>query len=546
MTHSVTIDLGGRIITLETGRMAKQAHGAVLVTTGDTAVLCTACSNAAPKPNAAFFPLTVDYREYTYAAGRIPGGYLKREGRPSDREILTSRLIDRPIRPLFPEGYMCETQVIGMVLSAEPDTDPATLAITGAAAALAISDIPFEHVLAGLRIAWVNGEYIPYPSYAQQKESKLNIVVAGTESGIVMVEAGACEATEEDVIAAIEYGHEACRKIIAGIRELMAKTGKVKRTFTPVERNAAVYDKIDAAIRADLTDALDTKKYGKTESYARIDALAAKALAMFEDDADKSEAATCFELLRERIFRHEMIELRQRPDRRAFNEIRPISIEVGVLPRVHGSALFTRGETQALVTTTLGTKEDEQRMETLNLQETSKRLMLHYNFPPFSVGECGFMRGPGRREVGHGALAERSISPVIPPDADFPYTLRIVSDILESNGSSSMATVCGASLALMDAGVKTLAPGGGHRHGSGQGRRQVLHPDRHRRRRRPLRRHGLQGGRHAQRHHRPADGHQGAERQHHHHEGSSGAGARRPHVHPRQDGRKPSPSRAPR
>jgi len=456
MTHSVQIDLGGRLLTLETGKLAKQAHGAVTVTSGDTVLLCSACSNSEPKPNAAFFPLTVDYREYTYAAGRIPGGYLKREGRPSDREILTSRLIDRPIRPLFPEGYTNETQVISMVLSAAPDTDPATMAITGAAAALAISDIPFEHVLAGLRVASVNGEFIPYPSYEQQKGAKLNIVVAGTETGIVMVEAGANEASEAEILDAIDFGHACCKKIIAGIHELVAKCGKKKRVFTPVTRNADVMAKVEALVGPRLAAAVDTKTLGKTESYAQLKALETEAKALFTEDVEKAEARSCFELLREKLFRHEMLELRQRPDRRAMNEIRDISIEVGVLPRVHGSALFTRGETQALVTTTLGTKEDEQRMETLNLAETSKRLMMHYNFPPFSVGEVGFMRGPGRREVGHGALAERSITPVIPAE-DFPYTLRIVSDILESNGSSSMATVCGASLALFDAGVKIKA-----------------------------------------------------------------------------------------
>ncbi len=458
MKHSVQIDLDGRSLTLETGRVAKQAHGSVLVTSGDTVVLCTACSNTEPKPGAAFFPLTVDYREYTYAAGRIPGGYLKREGRPSDREILTARQIDRPIRPLFPEGYTCETQVINMVLSATPDTDPSAMAIVGAAAALAISDIPFEHILSGVRVAMLDGAFVPYPSYEQQEKAKVNIVVAGTDSGIVMVEAGGLEATEEDVLAAIEYGHETCKKINAGIRELVALAGKPKRKFTPAERNAEIAKKVSDLVRERLADSLDTKKYGKTESYARIAELEKEAKALFTEDADIIEAHIAFELLREQIFRHEMIELRQRPDRRAMNEIRPITIEVGVLPRVHGSALFTRGETQAMVTTTLGTKEDEQRLETLNLAQTSKRLMLHYNFPPFSVGEVGFMRGPGRREVGHGALAERSILPMIPPDTEFPYTLRIVSDILESNGSSSMATVCGATLALMDAGVKIKAP----------------------------------------------------------------------------------------
>ncbi len=458
MTHSVTIDLGGRILTIETGRMAKQAHGAVVVTIGDTVVLSSACSNSEPKPNAAFFPLTVDYREYTYAAGRIPGGYLKREGRPSDREILTSRLVDRPLRPLFPEGYTCETQIISMVLSASPDTDPATMAIVGSGAALAISDIPFEHVVSGLRVSKIGDEFVAFPSYEQQAAAKVNIVVAGTDSGIVMVEAGAQEATEEEILAAIDFGHECCKKINAGIRELVTACGKTKRVFTPAPRNAEIVAKVEALVKDRLADALNTQKYGKTESYARIDALKKESIALFTEDADIIEAKDAFESLREKIFRTEMLDQRQRPDRRAMNEIRKITIETGVLPRVHGSALFTRGETQALVTTTLGTKEDEQRLETLNLQETSKRLMLHYNFPPFSVGEVGFMRGPGRREVGHGALAERSILPMIPADTDFPYTLRIVSDILESNGSSSMATVCGATLALMDAGVKIKAP----------------------------------------------------------------------------------------
>jgi polyribonucleotide nucleotidyltransferase len=458
MEHSVEIDLGGRTLTIETGKVAKQAHGAVLVRSGEAVVLSTACSNLEPKPGASFFPLTVDYREYTYAAGRIPGGYLKREGRPSDREILCARLTDRPIRPLFPEGYSHETQIVGYVLSASPDVDPATMAICGAAAALAISDIPFEHILAGVRVGLIDGAYVVEPNYEQQKASKLNIVVAGSETGIVMVEAAACEASEEEVLAAIEFGHECCKKICAGIRELQAKAGKPKRTFTPPQRNQETYKKIEDLVRERLTDALNTQKHGKIESYTKIDALEAEAVALFTEEADQVEAKLCFELLRERIFRYQMLELRQRPDRREFNEIRPISIEVGFLPRTHGSALFTRGETQALVTTTLGTKEDEQRLETLDPGLTSKRLMLHYNFPPFSVGEVGFLRGPGRREVGHGALAERSIIPVIPPESEFPYTLRIVSDILESNGSSSMATVCGSSLSLMDAGVKIKAP----------------------------------------------------------------------------------------
>ena len=458
MIHSIEIDLGGRVLTLETGKLARQAHGAVTVRFRESVVLSTACSNREPKPGASFFPLTIDYREYTYAAGRIPGGFLKREGRMSDREILTARLIDRPIRPLFPKGYSCETQVVGLVLSADPTHDPSSMAMNGASAALALSDIPFHHVLASVRVAMVDGAPVVEPTYEEQKGSKLNIVVAGTEDGIVMVEAGACEATEEEVLAAIEFGHECCKKIITGIKELAAKAGKPKREFTAPQRNETIYAAVEKLLRDRLTDALDTQKHGKSESYALVDALEDEALAPFETPEDKIEAHICFELLRERIFRHETLDLRQRPDRRAFDQIRPITIEVGVLPRTHGSALFTRGETQALVTTTLGTKEDEQRLETINLAATSQRLMLHYNFPPFSVGEVGFMRGPGRREVGHGALAERSILAVMPSETDFPYTMRVVSDILESNGSSSMATVCGAILSMMDAGVKIKAP----------------------------------------------------------------------------------------
>ena len=458
MIHTVEIDLRGRIITLETGKLAKQAHGSVVVKTGDTVLLSTACANAEPRPGASFFPLTVDYREYTYAAGRIPGGYLKREGRPSDREILTCRLVDRPIRPLFPEGFSCDTQIVGLVLSADPATDPSALALIGAGASLAISDIPFEHIISGVRIAKVEGEMIVLPSYEQQKNSTLNIVVAGTDAGIVMVEAGGVEASEDEVLEAIEFGHECCKKLNAGIRELVAKAGKPKRTHTPPARDAEIAAQVEALVKERLADALNTQKYGKTESYAQIAELKKEAVALFETEEQQAEAKIAFEILREKIFRYEMLELRQRPDRRKFNEIRDITVEAGVLPRTHGSALFTRGETQALVTVTLGTKEDEQRVETLNPQETSKRLMLHYNFPAFSVGEVSFMRGPGRREVGHGALAERSIMPMIPPETEFPYTLRIVSDILESNGSSSMATVCGASLSLMDAGVKLKAP----------------------------------------------------------------------------------------
>jgi polyribonucleotide nucleotidyltransferase len=455
--HTVEINLDGQIITIETGKMAKQANGAVVVRTGDSVVLVSACANSEPKVGASFFPLTVDYREYTYAAGRFPGGFIKREGRPSEKEILTSRLIDRPIRPLFPEGFQNETQIIGMVLSADPDRDPATLAMVGASAALAISDIPFQHVLAAVRVGLIDGKLVPNPSYDQNRNASLNIVVAGTDEGIVMVEAGASGVSEEDVVRAIEYGHECCRKIVAGIRELVAKTGKKKWEYTPPPVNQELYDAIAKDFRADLQDALNTQKHGKLESYGLVDELKAKALAAQAEET-QPEAAKLFDALKERIFRDEMLKDRRRPDGRAFDEIRPITIEVGLLPRTHGSALFTRGETQAIVTSTLGTKEDVQRIEMLDAFETEKRFMLHYNFPPFSVGEVGFMRGAGRREIGHGALAERSLAAVIPEEADFPYTLRVVSDILESNGSSSMASVCGASLSLMDAGVPIAAP----------------------------------------------------------------------------------------
>jgi len=457
MVHTCEIDLGSCVLALETGRVAKQASGAVLVRCGDSVVLASACASAEPKLGASFFPLTVDYREYTYAAGKFPGGFFKREGRPSEKEIITSRLIDRPIRPLFPEGFTCETQVIAMVLSADPLRDPDTQGMAGACAALAVSDIPFPEILGAVRVGLVDGKLVVNPTYEQSRLARLRIVVAATEGGIVMVEAGAAAVSEDEVLAAIQFGHDCCRKVIAGIRELVAAAGKPKRAFTPPRFNQERYEQFAAAYREELTDALDAQKYGKLESYARIEALEKKALEAAAEEL-REETGRLFEGLRERIFRDQVLVERRRPDGRAFDQIRPISIEVGVLPRTHGSALFTRGETQALVTVTLGTKEDEQRIELLDSSETSKRFMLHYNFPPFSVGETAFLRAPGRREIGHGALAERALSPVIPDETAFPYTLRVVSDILESNGSSSMATVCGAALSLMDAGVPVGAP----------------------------------------------------------------------------------------
>ena len=460
MSHKVEIDLGGRQISIETGKMAKQANGSVVVRSGDSVVLVTACMAEQPKVGAGFFPLTVDYREYTYAAGKIPGGFIKREGRPSEKEVLTSRLIDRPVRPLFPEGFLNETQIIAMVLSADPEQDPNSLAIVGAAAALAISDIPFPYVLAGVRVGLRDGQYLANPTYTEGRESKLNIVVAGTEDGIVMVEAGAQQVSEQDVLGAIEFGHNCCKKIAAAIRELVKAAGKPKREFQTPQLSPEIYQLVDQAARVDLTDALNTQKHPKLESYALVAEIKKRVLESLPEEK-REEGAKCYDALKERIFRDEMLKNHRRPDGRAFDEIRQITIDTGVLPRTHGSALFTRGETQALVTVTLGTKEDEQRIELLEPGEASKRFMLHYNFPPFSVGEVGFMRGPGRREIGHGALAERALTALIPSEDSFPYTLRVVSDILESNGSSSMATVCGASLALMDAGVPLAAHVGG-------------------------------------------------------------------------------------
>ncbi len=463
MIHTVEIDLHGHKITIETGRMAKQAAGSVVIRSGDNVVLCTACSNLKAKENQAFFPLTCDYREYTYAAGKYPGGYIKREGRMSEKETLNARLMDRPIRPLFPDGYLNDTQVVGYVISADPARDPGILALSGAGAALAISDIPFHAYLAAVRVAVLDGKLICFPTYDEAKKAEISIIVAGTETGVVMVEAGGRGANEADVLRCIDFGLECCKTIIGGIKELVAKAGKTKRVYTPAEIDKSVYDTIDKALRADLTDAMDTKKHSKLESYAKVDECKVKAKALFAGDTDELKskqvlAGKYFDGFKESVFREQMLTKRRRPDGRAFDEIRNLEMEVGLLPRTHGSCLFTRGETQALVTTTLGTSDDEQKIEMLDFSETSKRWMLHYNFPPFSVGEVGFMRGAGRREIGHGNLAERAIAAVLPSPEEFGYTIRCVSDILESNGSSSMASVCGGILSLMDAGVPIKEP----------------------------------------------------------------------------------------
>ncbi len=460
MKQEISVELaGGKRISFETGKLAKQAHGSVVVRIGDNVVLATATANPDPREGIDFFPLTVDYREYTYAGGRIPGGFIKREGRPSEREILTSRQIDRPVRPLFPDGFRCETQVIAFVLSADTENDPDVAGINGASAALTISDIPFEGPIGAVRVGLVNGGFVINPTYSEMRDSLLNIMVVGTSDGIVMIESGAKEVKEETVVDAIEFAHAEIKKVCAAINDLKQRAGKPKRSVTPPEFDQTYYDDLKNRIAVDLADRLDTQKHPKAESYTLVRELKKQLQAAIpaEDEAAQKKLKTYYETLRERIFREHVINNKRRPDGRAFDQIRDIWIEVGVLPRTHGSAIFTRGETQALVTTTLGTSDDMQRLEVFE-GEAKKRFMLHYNFPPFSVGEVAFLRGAGRREIGHGALAERSISNVLPDEDKWPYAMRVVSDILESNGSSSMATVCGASLALMDAGVPLKSP----------------------------------------------------------------------------------------
>ncbi|MGB6200534.1 MAG: polyribonucleotide nucleotidyltransferase [Candidatus Acidiferrales bacterium] len=452
--HQVTLDLGGRSLTLETGKIAKQANGAVVARYGDTVVLVTACMDSRANDKD-FLPLTVDYRENTYSAGKIPGGFFKREGRPSEKEILTSRLIDRQMRPLFPEAWRNETQVVALVLSADSENDPDVIAVTAASAAAYISDLPFTTPIAAVRIGFIDGKLIVNPSFTQQKTSLLNIVVAGSDEAIVMVEAGALEVSEDTVAEALAFGHEQVKRIIAAIRELHARLKPNKVVVAPLAFDEELASQIEKQHGARLHDALDTAKYPKKESYKLVGAIQKEILdAIPATEPDRRKlAARAFERLREKYFREDILNLKRRPDGRAFDQIRQITCEVGLLPRVHGSALFTRGETQALATLTLGTKEDMQRLDLLFEEDSFRRFMLHYNFPPFSVGEVKFLRGPGRREIGHGALAERALVNLLPPEADFPYAMRLVSDILESNGSSSMATVCGGSLALMDAGV---------------------------------------------------------------------------------------------
>src|SRR5712692_811297 len=454
------IPIGETTLIIESGHLAKQANGSCTVRSGDTVVLATACMDQKVGIERDFLPLTVDYRENTYSAGKIPGGFFKREGRPTEKEILTSRLIDRPMRPLFPESWRNETQINAMVLSADSDNDPDVIAVTGAAAAAYCSDLPFPTPIAAVRVGLVNGQLVANPTVAEQKTSLINIVIAGSDEAIMMVESGALEVSEETVVEALEFGHAQVKKIVAAIKELHAQLKPKKVDVAPWPFDQSIYNSLKKTYGAELNDALDTEKHPKKESYHLIDELKAKiAETIPEEDEEKLKLTKrAFDKLKEDIFRDEILNAKRRPDGRPFDKIRKITCEVGLLPRVHGSALFTRGETQALATLTLGTKEDQQRLDLLFAQDQHKRFMLHYNFPPFSVGEVKPVRGPGRREIGHGALAERALVSLLPPETEFPYAMRLVSDILESNGSSSMATVCGGSLAMMDAGVPLKSP----------------------------------------------------------------------------------------
>ncbi|AMY11559.1 Polyribonucleotide nucleotidyltransferase [Luteitalea pratensis] len=455
--HTRSLELGNRALSFETGKLAKQADGSVLVRMGDTVVLVTACHAASPRVGIDFLPLTVDYREFTYASGRIPGGFFKREGKPTEKEVLTSRLIDRPVRPLFPAGWAFETQIIAMVVSADTDYDSDVLAVTGAGCALALSEMPFQKTIAGVRVGFVDGAYVINPTFAQRKASSLDLIIAGSADAVMMVEAGAQEVTEEQMVGALDAGHTAIKQIVATIDDLAKAAGKKKIVMPAKEANHDFYREVEEKVYVPLSEAMRIKE--KLESYGRVDQVLADLVASVpEAEVERRlEAKKIFKGLKEKVLRDEILQRRHRLDGRKFDEIRAIWSEVTVLPRVHGSAVFTRGETQALVTATLGTADDQQKIETMD-GETYKRFMLHYNFPPFSVGETGFMRGPGRREVGHGALAERALTPVMPTEEQFPYTVRVVSDILESNGSSSMASVCGGAMAMMDAGVPLRAP----------------------------------------------------------------------------------------
>jgi len=457
MPETFQMMLSGRPLIMEFDKVAKQANGAVLIHYGDTVVLVTATMSKEPREGIDFFPLLVDYEERLYAVGKIPGGFIKREGRPTEKAILSARLIDRPIRPLFPQGFRNDVQVVATILSVDQDCDPSITAMIGASAALSVSDIPFFGPIAGVIVGRIKGEYVINPTVEQEKESDLHLVVAGTDEAVLMVEAGANQVSEEVIIGGIEFGHQVIKEIVQFQKEIVEKIGKEKvdvPTFEPDPQivedvRAYAYDRIAEAVKNPdklaRQDALDELEKETVEHFAEI-----------YPEQEKVVQEIFLSNLKE-IVRKMILEDRIRPDGRKLDEIRPITTEVGILPRTHGSGLFTRGQTQVLTVATLGTIREEQILDDLGLEE-SKRYLHHYNFPPYSVGETRPMRGPGRREIGHGALAERALLPVLPSEDEFPYTIRLVSEVLESNGSTSMASVCGSTLALMDAGVPISAP----------------------------------------------------------------------------------------
>lgn len=450
--EKISLEINNRLLSIDIGKIGKQADGSAFLRYGDTIMFVSATSKREVKELKPFLPLIVDYRENTYAAGKIPGGFFKREGKPSEREILVSRLIDRPIRPLFPEGYFYDTQIIALLLSADLENEPDTLGIIGASAALYFSDIPFTTPVGAVKIGHINGEFVVNPTVSQLEESTLNMTVAGTEEGVVMIEAGGVEVEEEMIVEGVAIAQETIKKIIDAQKEIFRRLKIKKRDYLPKEIDQRKFDRIEKEISDPLKKAIQlrSKREREEEAMGILDKLLESIPEENEDEIN--EIKEIFYQIQRKLVRDLILKERKRTDGRDFDAIRPISIEVGILPRTHGSALFTRGETQCLATVTLGTFEDVQRLDGLG-DEAEKRFMLHYNFPPFCVGEVSFLRAPGRREIGHGALAEKSILPSIPDEETFPYTIRIVSDILESNGSSSMATVCGGVLSLMDAGV---------------------------------------------------------------------------------------------
>ena len=456
MMKRVEVEYYGRPLSIEVGKLAKQADGAALVRYGETVVLVTAVAAKEIKEDTDFFPLTVDYQEKTFAAGKIPGGFFKREGRPSEKEILTCRLIDRSIRPLFSDGLRCETQLIASVLSADRENDPDVVAMLGTSVALEVSDIPFNGPLAGVRIGRIGGQWVINPTQSQLPDSDVDIFLSGSRDAIVMVEGGARMVPDDEILEALFLGHETIQPLLDLQEQIKREVGKAKRLVPVVEQDKQLVKRVGELAREGIQQALAITE--KQERYKRLDEVKSEILskALLEYADREKDLKAAFDGLKRNHLRQLVVEQRRRIDGRGLKDVRPITCEIEVLPRTHGSALFTRGETQALVVTTLGTTSDEQKIDAL-IGEHYKKFMLHYNFPPFSVGEVKFLRGPSRRDIGHGALAERALLPVIPKEEEFPYTLRVVSEILESNGSTSMATVCGGSLSLMDAGVPISA-----------------------------------------------------------------------------------------